>query len=43
MQFILAYHDNCSQENNNATAPFDSIFLERIDGMNAQYLLLQMK
>ena len=28
IQYILAYHDNCSQENNNATVPFDSILNE---------------
>ena len=42
IQYIFAYHDNCSQENNNATVSFDPEYLERIDGMNAQYLLLQL-
>ena len=28
IQYILAYHDNCSEENNKATVPFDSILNE---------------
>ena len=37
IQYILAYHDNCSQENDNATVPFESILNESIAWMHSTY------